>query len=146
MAANATLTAHITTNTTIMPAVTAYEIYLNDQGRSPYTVKAFLSDLRLMASYFAPDRALGAITTADLNHYFEWMQKERGVPCSPKTLARRITTTKSFFRWLHRNGVLMLDPAEKVVQRSVMSPLPQILSEDEIQFIMLAADRYRRKS
>ena len=146
MAANATLTAHITANTTIMPAVTAYEIYLNDQGRSPYTVKAFLSDLRLMASYFAPDRVLGAITTTDLNHYFEWMQKERGVPCSPKTLARRITTTKSFFRWLHRNGVLMLDPAEKVVQRSVMSPLPQILSEDEIQSIMLAADRYRRKS
>jgi len=146
MAANVTLTAHIVANTTIMPAVTAYEIYLNDQGRSPYTVKAFLSDLRLMASYFAPDRVLGAITTTDLNHYFEWMQKERGVPCSPKTLARRITTTKSFFRWLHRNGVLMLDPAEKVVQRSVMSPLPQILSEDEIQSIMLAADRYRRKS
>jgi site-specific recombinase XerD len=146
MTSTTLLTAHITANTTIMPAVTAYEIYLNDQGRSPYTVKAFLSDLRLMASYFSPDRALGAITTADLNNYFEWMQKERGVPCSPKTLARRITTTKSFFRWLHRNGVLMLDPAEKVVQRSVMSPLPQILSEDEIQAIMLAADRYRRKT
>ena len=98
-----------------------------------------------MASFFQPDRELGTIITADLNNYFAWMQKERGVPCSPKTLARRITTTKSFFRWLHRNGVLMLDPAEKVVQHSVMSPLPKILSEDEIQGIMLAADRYRRK-
>jgi site-specific recombinase XerD len=146
MAATATITTHISANTTIMPAVNAYEIYLNDQGRSPYTVKAFLSDLRLMASYFAPDRALGAVTTTDLNNYFEWMQKERGVPCSPKTLARRITTTKSFFRWLHKNAVLMLDPAEKVIQRSVMSPLPQTLSEEEIQGIMLAADRYRRKS
>ncbi|MCX6069095.1 MAG: site-specific integrase [Chloroflexi bacterium] len=145
MTANTTVTAHITANTTIIPAVTAYEIYLNDQGRSPYTVKAFLSDLRLMASFFQPDRELGTIITADLNNYFAWMQKERGVPCSPKTLARRITTTKSFFRWLHRNGVLMLDPAEKVVQHSVMSPLPKILSEDEIQGIMLAADRYRRK-
>jgi site-specific recombinase XerD len=140
------ITAHITANTPGMPAINAYEIYLNDQGRSPYTVKAFLSDLRLLAKYFPPDRALGAITTADLNNFFEWMQHERGVPCSPKTLARRITTTKSFFRWLHKNGVLMLDPAEKVVQRSVMSPLPATLSEDEIQSIMLAADRYRRKT
>jgi integrase/recombinase XerD len=146
MAAASTITAHITTTTTIMPAVTAYEIYLNDQGRSPYTVKAFLSDLRLMASYFPPDRAIGAITTLDLNNYFEWMQNERGVPCSPKTLARRITTTKSFFRWLHKNGILLVDPAEKVVQRSVMSPLPEILDQDEIQAALLAADRYRRKT
>lgn len=146
MAVASTISAHIIATTTIMPAVTAYEIYLNDQGRSPYTVKAFLSDLRLMASYFPPDRAVGAITTADLNNYFEWMQKERGVPCSPKTLARRITTTKSFFRWLHKNGILLLDPAEKVLQRSVMSPIPTILNDDEIQAILLAADRYRRKT
>jgi len=146
MAAATTVNAHITATTTIIPAVSAYEIYLNDQGRSPYTVKAFLSDLRLMASYFQPDRALGTIDTNDLNNYFEWMQKERGVACSPKTLARRITTTKSFFRWLHKNGAIVLDPAEKVVQHSVMSPLPLILSDDEIQSILLAADRYRRKA
>jgi site-specific recombinase XerD len=146
MAAASTVTAHISATTTIMPAVTAYEIYLNDQGRSLYTVKAFMSDLRLMASHFPPDRAVGAITTPDLNIYFEWMQKERGVPCSPKTLARRITTAKSLFRWLHKNGILLFDPAEKVVQRSVMSPLPDILDDDEIQAILLAADRYRRKA
>ncbi len=146
MAESAAVTAHITANTTIAPAVNAYEVYLNDQHRSPYTVKAFLSDLRLMTNYFSPDRALGDITTNDLNKFFEWMQKERGVPCSPKTLARRITTIKSFFRWLYKNATLVLDPAERVVQRSVMSPLPEILSEDEIQAITLAADRYRRKA
>ena len=145
MVSTSTVVTHITANTPIMPAVNAYEMYLNDQGRSPYTVKAFLSDLRLMASFFPPDRALGTISLADLNKYFDWMQKERPVPCSPKTLARRITTTKSFFRWLHKNGVLMLDPAEKVIQHSVMSPLPTVLTEDETQSVMLAADRYRRK-
>ncbi len=146
MMESSTSVAHLTANTTIYPAISAYELYLNDQGRSPYTIKAFMSDLRLMASYFPNDRTLGAITTTDLNNYFDWMQNERGVPCSPKTLARRITTTKSFFRWLHRNGVLMLNPAEQVVQRSVMSPLPAVLSDDEIQAVMLAADRYRRKT
>jgi len=145
MVSTSTVVTHITANTSIMPAVNAYEMYLNDQGRSPYTVKAFLSDLRLMASFFPPDKALGTIALADLNKYFDWMQKERQVPCSPKTLARRITTTKSFFRWLHKNGILMLDPAEKVIQHSVMSPLPIVLTEEETQSIMLAADRYRRK-
>ncbi len=141
-----TVIAHITGSTSIMPAVNAYEMYLNDQGRSPYTVKAFLSDLRLMASFFPPDQALGNISLADLNRYFDWMQNERPVPCSPKTLARRVTTTKSFFRWLHKNAILMIDPAEKVIQHSVMSPLPIILTDDEVQAVMLAADRYRRKT
>ncbi|MDX9991081.1 MAG: site-specific integrase [Anaerolineales bacterium] len=142
---NAAVT-HVTANTALLPTINTYEVYLNDQARSPYTVKAFLSDLRLLASYFPEDRSLGAITTNDLNQFFEWMQKERGVPCAPKTLARRITTVKSFFRWLHKNGILMIDPAEKVVQRSAISPLPQVLSEDETASVLLAADRYRRKA
>jgi site-specific recombinase XerD len=146
MASVPVVTAHITASTPIMPAIMAYDLYLKDQGRSSYTIKAFMSDLKLMASQFAPDKAVGDLTTADLNNYFEWMQNERGVPCSPKTLARRITTTKSFFRWLHKYAIMLLDPAEKVVQRSVMSPLPEVLDDNEVQAVMLAADRYRRKT
>jgi integrase/recombinase XerD len=74
------------------------------------------------------------------------MEHERGVPCSPKTLARRITSLKSFFRWLHQYAAIPLDPAAKVVQRSVLSPLPQVLSASEQEAATLAADRYRRKA
>jgi site-specific recombinase XerD len=136
----------VTANSTLLPTINTYEIYLNDQARSPYTIKAFLSDLRLLASYFPEDRTLGDITTENLNQFFSWMQNERGVPCAPKTLTRRITTVKSFFRWLHNNGILMLDPAEKVVQKSAVSPLPKVLDEEEMHAALLAADRYRRKA
>ena len=139
------LTAHLTSQSPLAPAIQGWEMYLNDQGRSPNTVKAFLSDIRLLTQFIPPDRALGAITTDDLNRYFEWMEKERPVPCSPKTLARRITSTKSFFRWLQQYGVLLVDPAEKVVQRSVLSPLPTVLTNDEVQAVLSAADRYRHE-
>ena len=139
-------TAHLTPQTPLAPAIKAWEMYLTDQGRSPNTIKAFLSDIRLLAEFMPPDRSLGAITTNDLNRYFEWMEKERGVPCSPKTLARRITATKSFFRWLHQFGVLLVDPAEKVLQRSVISPLPIVLSDDEVRAVLEAAEAYRRRA
>ena len=103
--------AHLTPQSPLPPAIQAWEMYLIDQGRSPNTVKAFLSDVRILTQFLPPDRALGDITTRDLNRYFEWMENERPVPCSPKTLARRITSTKSFFRWLHQYGVLLVDPA-----------------------------------
>jgi integrase/recombinase XerD len=58
-------------------------------------------------------------------------------------LARRITSIKEFFRWLHSGGALVVDPAEKVLQQSVISPLPQILTEEEEQKVLEVAISYR---
>ena len=136
--------AHIDARTYLSAAINGWEIFLLDQGRSPNTVKAFLSDVRLLNQFIAPNQPIGSITTDDLNRFFEWMEKARGVPCSPKTLSRRITSVKSFFRWLHQHGALTIDPAEKVLQRSAISPLPQVLDSDEYDAVLLAADRHRR--
>jgi site-specific recombinase XerD len=72
------------------------------------------------------------------------MQKGRGIPCSPKTLARRITSLKAFFRWLHDHGVLLVNPAEPIVQKSVISPLPTVLTPDEVAAILGIASDLRK--
>lgn len=138
------LTSHLTQNSSLTSAINSWEMFLADQGRSPNTIKAFLSDVRLLTTFLPEGVAIGKITTKDLNRYFEWMEKEREVPCSPKTLARRITSVKSMFRWLHQYGVLVVDPAEKVAQRSAISPLPIVLTPKEYDDVLLAADRHRR--
>ena len=137
------VSAHITALTPLSPAIRAWEIFLRDQGRSPYTIKAFMGDLKLLSSWMPPDRTIGSITTNDLNHFLLWLQNGRGIPCSPKSLARRITSIKAFFRWLHSGGMLVVDPAEKVLQQSVISPLPQILTEEEEQKVLEVANAYR---
>lgn len=134
---------HLTTSTPLLPAIHSWEIYLKDQGRSIYTIKAFVGDLQLLASFLPPDRTLGGVSTVDLNHFLTWLQKGRGVPCSPKSLARRITSIKAFFRWLQRGGILLADPAVKVVQQSVMSPLPAVLTPEEVLKITEAAGAFR---
>ena len=65
------------------------------------------------------------------------------MPCSPKSLARRITSIKAFFRWLSHSGALLVDPAEKIVQQSVMSPLPEVLTGEEEEKVVEAALAYR---
>ncbi len=137
------LSAHLTPSSPLLPAVKLWEVYLADKGRSPHTVKAFSADIQLLGSYLPPDRPLGSITTDDLNNFLAWLQTRRGVPCSPKTLARRITALKSFFRWLQKGGILVTDPAEKVVQQSVMSPLPEILTPAERLRVLEVAGRHR---
>lgn len=130
---------HISSSTTMLPAIKSWELFLADQGRSPYTIKAFQGDLNLLAGYFPPDTAIGSISTQDLNRFLNWLQKERNVPCSPKSLARRITSLKAFFRWLAQSGRIAADPAEKVIQQSVISPLPQVISEEEQEKLIEAA-------
>lgn len=136
--------AHITSHSLLTPTIKAWRIYLEDQGVSNHTVKAFLSDLNLLAAYVPPDRSLGEISTSELTNFLNWMQNERGVPCSPKTLARRITSIKAFFRWLNQYGVLIVDPAEKVPQRTVISPLPVVLTPEEVELALEVANHHRR--
>ncbi len=143
MAADTSPIAHITPLTLVPPAIRSWELYLNDQGRSRYTVKAFVGDLQLFASFLAPDRSLGSITTNDLNQFLQWMLNERGIPCSPKSYARRVTSLKAFFRWLTQTGRLSSDPAEKVVQQSVISPLPVVLTQEEEEKLITLADQLR---
>jgi site-specific recombinase XerD len=142
-AAEAAPSAHITEHSLLSPTIKAWRIFLIDQGSSIHTVKAFTADLQLLADYLPPDRPLGKISTADLNNFLDWMQSGRGVPCSPKTLARRITSLKAFFRWLRENAVVLIDPAEKVIQHSVISPMPEVLTPDEIEAVRAAAAAHR---
>jgi len=135
--------SHITDGTNLIPAITAWKRFLEDQGRSLHTIKAFSADLQLLCEYLPMDQTLGAISTDDLNGFVDWLQKGRSKPCSPKSLSRRITSIKSFFGWLTRFGVLTINPAEKVLQRSVISPLPVTLSLAEVSLIYEAAVKLR---
>ena len=137
------LSAHITEHTLLPPAIQAWKIYLHDQGRTNNTLKAFSADLSLLADFLPPDKPLGQITTKDLDDFLDWLQNDCNVPCSPKTLSRRITSIKSFFRWLTVNGVLSHNPAEKIVQKTVVSPLPEVLTAAEQEKVLDAAEAMR---
>ena len=133
----------INAQTQLNLAINNWKMYLDDQGNSIHTVKAFIGDLNLLASYLPPDQKIGAITTRDLNNFLDWMQHKRGVPCSPKTLSRRITSLKAFFRWLAQFGAILVDPAEKVVQKSVRSPLPAVMYAKDMEAALEAALQHR---
>ena len=135
--------AHLTERTLLQPAIQAWKFYLKDQGRSPYTVKAFIADLNLLDTFLPADKTIGDINLKDLQNFTDWLENERGVPCSPKSLSRRITSVKSFFRWLQNGGVVLVDPADKLVQRSVTSPLPTVLTHPEVKSALTTAESFR---
>jgi integrase/recombinase XerD len=106
--------------------------HLRREGCSEHTLKAFSSDLRLVEEFFGEDFPLKDFTTTRLNHFLDWLEHGRGVPCSRKSYARRVTTLKVFFKFLRAEHVLAHDPAEALLQRSGAAPLQPVLTESEI--------------
>ncbi len=133
--------SQLTENTTLPTAMKLWQMFLEDQNKSEYTIKAFSGDLRLLSQFLPPDASIGDITQSDLEHFIDWLENGRGknIPCSPKSLSRRITTLKSFFRWLFEHKRISADPAEKILQRTVISPLPEVLTDEEIEKVYQAA-------
>lgn len=122
----------ISQEASLQAALGVFEIHMRDEGFSINTMKAFSSDIRLLGKYLGVGQPIGEIGTKNLNDFLDWLLNERGVPCSPKSYARRVTTLKVFFAWLYESGVLANDPSSAVIQRTVTSPLPVLPSEDQI--------------
>lgn len=134
----------LNTQTRMMDALPLFQTFLKQQAKTDHTISAFTSDLLLLEEYHGEESMLGWFTTTRLNDFLSWMENRRGIPCSRKTYARRVTTLKVFFKWLKESDVIPLDPALAVLQRSGPAPLAEILSTAQIQAVLAVARLLRR--
>ena len=117
----------------------AFHDHMLRQGFSENTIKAFLADLRLLGKHSGLNVPVSEFGTHELNDFLTWLLHYRGVPCSPKTYARRVTTLKVFFSWLRETNVLDQDPAAPILHNRVVTPMPQILHDDQVLQLLSAA-------
>lgn len=118
--------------------------FLSHEGKSQHTVKAFVGDMNLLAEYTDETTAIGKYTTTILNDYMDWMENRRGVSCSRKTYARRVTTLKVYFKWLKSLNAIKHDPALAVLQRSGPAPLSNVLTSDEVEAVLKASQSWKK--
>ncbi|WP_420642966.1 tyrosine-type recombinase/integrase [Candidatus Leptofilum sp.] len=136
----------LSADASIQAALGLFETHMRNEGFAINTMKAFASDVRLLGKYLGIGQPIGKIGTNNLNDFLKWLLEERGVPCSPKSYARRVTTLKVFFGWLHEAGVLPNDPSAAVIQRSVKSPLPNIPTEADLEKALAVSQQMREGS
>lgn len=118
--------------------------YLRGEGKTENTIKAFIGDLRLLAEFAGEALPLAELDVVRLERFLQWMETERGVPCSRKTYARRVTTIKVYCQWLHDLEVLTEDPAQSIRQRSGPAPLSDVLTDAQARDCIAAAAEFKR--
>lgn len=125
-------------------ALGAFKQYMRDRGFTAHTQQAFSQDMMILREYLEPAKSIGDISTATLNAFLRWMERERGIPCRPKTMERRITTLKVFFGWLAEEGYLPKDVAAPLIHKEASGALPDILSDDDIAKVLEVTETIRQ--
>jgi site-specific recombinase XerD len=132
-----TLDAH----SSLTAAIGAFHAHMLRQGFSENTIKAFGGDLNIFRQYIGAARAVGELTTQDLSNFMNFLRFERGVPCNMKSYQRRLTSLKVFFGFLSQNRVIPRDPAATIPHQPVISALPEILHDDQLEQLLATTRR-----
>ena len=106
---------------------------------SAHTLDAYRRDLAALAEWVrAEGLDLIALQTEPLRAFVA-SEHRRGL--SPKSLQRRLSTCRSFYRWLLRHGRIEASPADAIRAPKAPRKLPQVLDADEaVRLVELPTD------
>jgi integrase/recombinase XerD len=106
-----------------------YEADKRIESFSPYTLKAYRVQAKLLISYFE-DAKITILTTGKLKEYLS-----NAGNLKPSSMAHRIRFLKPLFRWCHQEGQLSINPAAKIKEPKVGKRIPKFLIEREIELL-----------
>ena len=101
-----------------------------ERHASPHTVAGYRRDLAKLLRFMDSER-LAAFAALDANRMRGFIAAEHRAGLAPKSLQRLLSSCRSLFRQLNREGLLMHDPLLGVRGPKVRRKLPQVLDVDE---------------
>src|SRR5580700_6768620 len=113
------------------------EMLAAERGAARLTLAAYRNDLIDLSAFLAARGiALDAADAVALHDYLAAAATRR---LAPRTLARRLSAIRQFFRFLLTDGVRGDDPTSGLDAPRLGRPLPKVLSEAEIARLITAA-------
>ena len=113
------------------------EMLAAERGAARLTLAAYRNDLADLARFVAArEMALEDADAAALHDYLAAITTRR---LAPRTLARRLSAMRQFFRFLISDGSRLDDPTAGLDTPRLGRPLPKILGEAEVERLIAAA-------
>jgi integrase/recombinase XerD len=103
-----------------------------ERGRSVNTITAYRGDLSLYDDFLA-GRRISRVTDITEDDIGSFVQNLEG---PPRTINRRVSSVRSFHRFLLDEGVVTDDPAKNVLCPAIPERLPKALRIDQVQALL----------
>ena len=121
-------------------AIRAFVTFLDvERHASHETVRNYASDLRQFQRFMnvehpsVPTLDPATVQTESIRGYLHWLARKREKSSS---MARKLASLRSFYRYLQREGRVGLNPAEAVRTPKQPKHLPRVLTKDDAAALM----------
>lgn len=119
--------------------VREYVLYLQvEKGLAANSVESYGRDLARMKAWAeARGREPQALDKSDMTQFVMSLSREG---LSPRSVARTLSATRGFFRYLLLDGHVRVDPTAEVASPQGEQKLPRFLTQEEVERLLEAPD------
>ena len=114
-----------------------FEEYLGAEKKmSAHTVKAYIADINSCVKYTQDNFEINALN--ELNHLLikSWLSNMLSLGIDSKSVRRKISSLKTYYKYLLRHKLVEIDPMIKVSSPKISKKLPNFIEEDKMKDIM----------
>jgi integrase/recombinase XerD len=111
--------------------IAAFVSRMSGQHASVNTCGAYGTDLRQLCRFLQASE-ITSWTTIGSEHLVAYLLRLREQHYAPTSIARKLAAMKSFFHWLHEEGLIAEDPTVSLATPRVERDMPLAVKADEI--------------
>lgn len=112
------------------------EMMSAERGAAQNTLEAYGRDVSQFLD-FCGNVSLKNISADDIADFVQYLSREERF--SSKTVARKISAVREFFKFLYTDNIIKENPALDILTPKQQKPLPKFLTQEEIKQLILAA-------
>jgi integrase/recombinase XerD len=105
-----------------------------EKGLSPNTIRSYSLDLAKLFLFFRKEKI--SWLKASEGDLIKFIHQHSRANLSPRSLARLISSTRSFYRFLVLDGLIAKSPATNLSTPKLWLDLPKFLTEQEVQNLL----------
>ena len=118
------------------------EMMSAEKGAAQNTLDAYRRDVEQFL-LFCKEADLKNITQDDISDFVQFLGQKH---FAPKTVARKLSAIREFFRFLYTEKEIEDNPAMDILTPKQEKPLPKFLTEEDIQKLIQAAQNSGKES
>jgi len=102
-----------------------------ERGLRPLSCEAYRRDLEQFAEFVEGENA--TLMTAKQEHVSGWMQDKREHAVESRSIARKLSCLRGFYKWLLKDKRMTYDPTVNIESPASWKVLPKSLAEGEVE-------------
>lgn len=121
--------------------ITAFLDYLLiEKGSSPNTLESYRYDLTDFHSWLTEQYGKTELSTAERKHIVEYLTFCRSRGMAPKTMSRKLSALRTFYKYLMLDKIIQKDPTVNLESPKSVKYLPGVLQQQETELLFSAPD------